>query len=204
MQSRPQVWLTAHSGIELQQEWRRVIMRCCPHLCVQPGAVKLVLCGHWMHLSFMRQWRQRTNFTAPGCICILHVCFFVKEKERSKAKKRTKEEEIEKEGRRSWWEAEKKSWRISLRCYHPWLSLLLGATVTGSNSACGSFFQNLHVQPGVVELVFWRHWMHETQVNSVTSKNQFHCTKLYVHNIIESLCLALQRNAYHRALLGAI
>ena len=66
---------------------------------------------------------------APVCICILHVCFFVKEKERSKAKKRTKEEEREKEGMLSWWEAEleKKSWRICLRCYHPWLSFLLGA-----------------------------------------------------------------------------
>ena len=29
--------------------------------------VKLVLCGHWMHLSCMHQWCQRTNFTAPGC-----------------------------------------------------------------------------------------------------------------------------------------
>ena len=35
---------------------------------VQLGAVKLVLCGHWMHLSYMHQWRQRTNFIAPGCI----------------------------------------------------------------------------------------------------------------------------------------
>ena len=25
------------------------------------------LSGHWMHLSCMHQWRQRTNFTAPGC-----------------------------------------------------------------------------------------------------------------------------------------
>ena len=29
---------------------------------VQDGAVKLVLCGHWMHLSYMHQWCQRTNF----------------------------------------------------------------------------------------------------------------------------------------------
>ena len=35
---------------------------------LQPGAVKLVLCGRWMHLSYMHQWRQRTNFIAPGCI----------------------------------------------------------------------------------------------------------------------------------------
>ena len=33
----------------------------------RPGAVKLVLCGHWMHLSYIHQWRQRTNFTAPSC-----------------------------------------------------------------------------------------------------------------------------------------
>ena len=33
-------------------------------------------------------------------------------------------------------------WRIQLRCYHLWLSFLLGATITGSNPTCGSFFQN--------------------------------------------------------------
>ena len=33
-------------------------------------------------------------------------------------------------------------WRqIWLRCYHPWLSFLLGATVVGSNPAVRSFFQ---------------------------------------------------------------
>ena len=37
---------------------------------VQPGAVKYVLWRHWMHLNCMHQWRQRTNFTAPGCIII--------------------------------------------------------------------------------------------------------------------------------------
>ena len=35
---------------------------------VHPGAVKLVLCGHWMHLRYMHQWRQRTNFIAPSCM----------------------------------------------------------------------------------------------------------------------------------------
>ena len=36
---------------------------------IQPGAVRLVLAigGHWMHLSYMHQWRQRTMFIAPGC-----------------------------------------------------------------------------------------------------------------------------------------
>ena len=34
----------------------------------QPVAVKLALCGHWMHLSYMDKWRQRTNFIAPGCM----------------------------------------------------------------------------------------------------------------------------------------
>ena len=32
---------------------------------VQSGEVKLVLCGHWMHLCSMHEWRQRTTFTAP-------------------------------------------------------------------------------------------------------------------------------------------
>ena len=32
--------------------------------------------------------------------------------------------------------------RIWLRYHHPWLSFLLGATITCSNPACGSFFQN--------------------------------------------------------------
>ena len=41
---------------------------------VQPGAMKLVLCGHWMQLSYMRQWRQRTNFIAPGCTSRCNVC----------------------------------------------------------------------------------------------------------------------------------
>ena len=38
----------------------------------------------------------------------------------------------------------------------------------------------LHVQPGAVNLVLWRHWMHATQVHPVTAENQFHCTRLYV------------------------
>ena len=65
----------------------------------------------------------------------------MKEKEGSKTKKRTEEEEIEKQGRHSGWNAENSQRQIWLRCYHPWLSFLLGATVTGSNPACGSFFQ---------------------------------------------------------------
>ena len=36
--------------------------------------MKLVLCGHRMHLSYMHQWRQRANFTAPGC---MYVCMYV-------------------------------------------------------------------------------------------------------------------------------
>ena len=31
--------------------------------------MKLVLCGHWMHLSYMHQWRQITNFIAQGYRC---------------------------------------------------------------------------------------------------------------------------------------
>ena len=31
--------------------------------------MKLVLCGHWVHLRYMHQWRQRTNFIAPDCMC---------------------------------------------------------------------------------------------------------------------------------------
>ena len=31
------------------------------------------------------------------------------------------------------------------------------------------------------EMVLWRHWMHEIQVHSVTSENQFHCTRLYFY-----------------------
>ena len=38
---------------------------------VQLGAVKLVLCSHWMHLSYMHQWRQRTNFIAPSCTLLV-------------------------------------------------------------------------------------------------------------------------------------
>ena len=81
---------------------------------------------------------------------------FFREGERKEwDKKETKEEEIEKEGRRSGWDAEKmlkekatqpdlslqrqrlaRTWRrIWLRCYHSWLSFLLGTTVVGSNSA---------------------------------------------------------------------
>ena len=43
--------------------------------CVQPGAVKMVLWHHWMHLSYI-QWRQRTNFTAPGCINVTMMCVY--------------------------------------------------------------------------------------------------------------------------------
>ena len=39
------------------------------------------------------------------------------------------------------------------------------------------------IQPGGVKLVLWRHGMHVTQVHSVTSKSQFHCTKLYGHSL---------------------
>ena len=35
---------------------------------IQPGAMKLVLWRNWMHLNYMHQWCQRTNFTAPSCI----------------------------------------------------------------------------------------------------------------------------------------
>ena len=131
--------------------------------------------------------------------------FHEKEKERSEAKKRTKEEEIEKEGRHCGWDAEKmlkerksrtagfepttaapskneshrwqhlrdtvRHWRVLhwsqeshnhegdikkvvwmsrasqpsprrriwLRCYHLWLSFLLGAAVVGSNPAARLF-----------------------------------------------------------------
>ena len=41
--------------------------------CVQSGAVKMVLWHHWMHLSYI-QWRQRTYFTAPGCINVTMMC----------------------------------------------------------------------------------------------------------------------------------
>ena len=41
------------------------------------------------------------------------------------------------------------------------------------------FFFFIYIQPGAVKLVRWHHWMHETQVHSVTSKNQFHCTRLH-------------------------
>ena len=30
-----------------------------------------------------------------------------------------------------------------------------------------------------MKLVLWRHWMHEVQVHSVMTENQFHCTRLY-------------------------
>ena len=43
------------------------VIVCMRHRYVHPGAVKLVLCGHQMHLSCMHQRRQRTNFIAPGC-----------------------------------------------------------------------------------------------------------------------------------------
>ena len=36
-----------------------------------------------------------------------------------------------------------------------------------------------YIQPGAVKLVLWRHWMHLSFMHPVTSKNQFHCTKLY-------------------------
>ena len=38
--------------------------------------MKLVFWGHWMHLSHMHQWHQRTNFTAPGWILYIkkHHC----------------------------------------------------------------------------------------------------------------------------------
>ena len=37
---------------------------------IQPGAVKLVLWRHQMHLSFMHPMESETSFTAPGCISI--------------------------------------------------------------------------------------------------------------------------------------
>ena len=62
--------------------------------------------------------------------------------EGSKTMRRTKEEEIEKGGRRSWRDAEKTlneraarmGW-IWLRGYHRWLSFGRGATIAGSNPA---------------------------------------------------------------------
>ena len=54
-----------------------LLMIVCVYACVsvQFGAVKLVLCGHQMHLIYMHQLRKRTNFTAPGCTCV-HVCVY--------------------------------------------------------------------------------------------------------------------------------
>ena len=39
----------------------------------------------------------------------------------------------------------------------------------------------MHVQPGAMKMVLWRHWMHVTHVHPVTSENQFRCTRLYVY-----------------------
>ena len=42
--------------------------------------------------------------------------------------------------------------------------------------------KHFHVQPGAVHLVLRHHWMHVTQVRSVLSENQFHCTcRLYMY-----------------------
>ena len=38
---------------------------------------------------------------------------------------------------------------------------------------------SMHVQPGAVKLVLWRHWMHLSYMPPLTTENQFHCTKLY-------------------------
>ena len=43
-----------------------------------------------------------------------------------------------------------------------------------------------HVRPGAMKLVLWRHWMHLNYKHSLTSENQFHCTRLYIHNITKS------------------
>ena len=45
------------------------------------------------------------------------------------------------------------------------------------------------IQPVAVKLVLWRHWMHLTQVHSMTSENQFHCHVLYwiVRNVLRLL-----------------
>ena len=38
----------------------------------------------------------------------------------------------------------------------------------------------LHVQPGAVKSVFCGHCMHLSYMHTVTSEDQFHCTRLYV------------------------
>ena len=37
----------------------------------------------------------------------------------------------------------------------------------------------MHTQPTAVKLVLWRHWIHVTQVHTVTAENQFNGTRLY-------------------------
>ena len=39
----------------------------------------------------------------------------------------------------------------------------------------------MHVQPGAMKMVLWRHWMHVTHVHPVTSENQYRYTRLYVY-----------------------
>ena len=61
-------WLV---GLKTRQKFARInttLEICRTKISVQSGELKLVLCSHWMHLNYMHQWRQRTNFTAPDCI----------------------------------------------------------------------------------------------------------------------------------------
>ena len=44
------------------------------------------------------------------------------------------------------------------------------------------------VQPGAVKLVLWHHWMHLNFIHSVTSENQFHCTRLNARTFV-CLCV---------------
>ena len=48
-----------------------------------------------------------------------------------------------------------------------------------------SLLVNFHVQPGVVKLVLWRHWMHLSYMHPVTSENQFYFTRLNISLMYE-------------------
>ena len=59
--------------------------------------------------------------------------------------------------------------------------LYIGSSVTSSILVRRDGLRpiGVYIQPGAMKLVLWRHWMHVTQVHSVMSEDQFHCTRLY-------------------------
>ena len=101
-----------------------------------------------------------------------------RKKEARRSKKRTKEEESEKEGRCSGWGAENFFWKKELlRCYHPWLSFLLAAAVAGSNPACGSFFQK-----SIRQLLNMPNWGFTPEFNLPASEQNYSCSQSDFHH----------------------